>query len=642
LKHPKTGDKWIRPVTMIDGRPALAEPEFEKGRPLYAQHLIREAHPAESVYVCEGEWCADMLASMGCVATTSGSAQSAEASDWSPLAGRRVTIWPDNDEPGRAYAAAVKRALNGQASELRVVDIDVLNLPPKGDVCDWCATVTGDPRAAVRSVPTVAVAASEVDPGVAPEEEESESHAKGSQATRLVRLILETNDLICDDGKAVYAKERSAGRTRAIVSRQFRDWLTHAFFETENASPRAQAVNEAVATVSGIGRHRAAFEDVFLRVGQGPGVYLLDLGEADKARVVEIRPGKWLVRDDGSTASFIRSETMTALPLPVPGGDIGQLWKFANVPEESRLLVLAWLADCLRPDTPFPLLELIGEQGSAKSTTQQVLRRMIDPNACDLRGAPRGGEDVFVSATHNWIASYENVSHLSPAIQDALCILATGGGNARRALYTDNEEFVVHVKRPVLLNGIVPAITAQDLVDRTLSIDMPTVARRIETNDLWRDFERVHGQLLGALLDLFAEALKRLDTIEVPPAQQPRLIEFLRLGMAMAEAMGQPREHFLDAFTAGRQEAVARTIEDNAVAVAVLGWLEGHTDGMTASPKEWLERLDRPPGSAAWPGSPKGLADQFRRLAPALRQLGVEFVRHAKQGGVVRWTVRRR
>ena len=41
------------------------------------------------------------------LATTSGAADSAPKADWRPLAGRDVTIWPDNDEAGQRYADAV-------------------------------------------------------------------------------------------------------------------------------------------------------------------------------------------------------------------------------------------------------------------------------------------------------------------------------------------------------------------------------------------------------------------------------------------------------------------------------------------------------------------------------------------------------
>lgn len=120
-----------------------------------------------------------------------------------------------------------------------------------------------------------------------------------------------------------------------------------------------------------------------------------------------------------SPVYFTRTHSMRPLPMPVAHSDVGLLWQHTNIPVHSRVMVLAWLLDCFRPDTPFPVLELVGEQGSAKSTTQSVLRSLVDPNKVMLRGRPKTVEDVFVAAANNWLVSYENLSGLTPEQQDA-------------------------------------------------------------------------------------------------------------------------------------------------------------------------------------------------------------------------------
>lgn len=114
LKHPESGDKWIRPMKRDGDGYAVGEPGHPpEGKPLYRLHEL-VARPDEPVFLVEGEWCADKLAALGLQATTTGGADSAAKADWRPLAGRVVVIWPDNDESGQRYckeAAERLRAL---------------------------------------------------------------------------------------------------------------------------------------------------------------------------------------------------------------------------------------------------------------------------------------------------------------------------------------------------------------------------------------------------------------------------------------------------------------------------------------------------------------------------------------------------
>ena len=136
LKHPETGDKWIRPMKLNGEGYALGEPDYPDGKPLYRLHDLA-GRPVDPVIVVEGEWCVDALGNISVLATTSGAADSADKADWGPLAGRSVTIWPDNDEAGRRYADAVATKLLVLGCAVRMVDVAALNLTLKGDAVDW-------------------------------------------------------------------------------------------------------------------------------------------------------------------------------------------------------------------------------------------------------------------------------------------------------------------------------------------------------------------------------------------------------------------------------------------------------------------------------------------------------------------------
>ena len=130
------GEKWVRPM-MVNGHGyELSEPDFPGKKPLYNLDGIA-GDAAAVVWVVEGEKAADALTGIGALATTSGGAKSANDADWSPLAGRACILWPDNDEPGKAYAGDVGNILIGMKCPLSCVDVARLGLPPKGDAVEW-------------------------------------------------------------------------------------------------------------------------------------------------------------------------------------------------------------------------------------------------------------------------------------------------------------------------------------------------------------------------------------------------------------------------------------------------------------------------------------------------------------------------
>lgn len=611
----------------------------------YRLPQLLTADPEAWVFIVEGEKDVLRLESVGLVATCNAGGAGKWPTELSKhFAGRRMVILPDNDEPGHQHASKVRSALSGVAAEVRVLCLP--GLPPKGDVSDWI-DAGGTIERLLELVELPGNGLPEDLRPTAPKElfvhEDDGDDEKQSQASLLVKFVAQRFELFHDVNKEVFARDRKTGEVRNLASRQFRDCLLAGFYADTNKAPRDQSLREALATLAGLGRFQGECLAVHLRTAGTAGEYFLDLAALGNSHAVRITPGAWEIVESPD-ALFVRPELMQALPEPIRGGSIDSLWRAANVPEGSRLLVLAWLIECLRPDTPYPVLELLGEQGSAKSTTQTALRRLIDPNACDLRGAPKSVEDIFVSAGACCLVSYENVSHLPAPMQDAMCVLATGGGFAKRKLYSDSEESVISVKRPIVLNGIAAAVTAQDLVDRTLTIETPVITERLEVTALWQAFEAECPRLLGALLDIAAKALAILPDMHLPADERPRLVEFALLGMAVAKAMGKEPEDFLREFNACRQESLSRTLDASPVATAVVDLIEARSQGMTAPVKEILHVLEqyRPTGCDSWPKSPKGLGDALRRAAPALRQLDIECRCLGKIGGAIKWEIRTR
>lgn len=127
--------KTIRPVSLRpDGSWAIEA--MPTPRPLYRLPELSKAPRGSTVFVVEGERCADAAGGLGLIATTSaGGSAAAAKSDWTPLAGRDAVILPDNDGPGEAYANAVAARLLELGCRVRIVRLP--GLPDGGDIVDF-------------------------------------------------------------------------------------------------------------------------------------------------------------------------------------------------------------------------------------------------------------------------------------------------------------------------------------------------------------------------------------------------------------------------------------------------------------------------------------------------------------------------
>lgn len=114
-------DKTMRPFAFIDGKWYGSLDSFPL-RPLYNLPAVISS---PSVVVTEGEKAADALNKIGIIATCSlGGSKSGKQTDWTALAGKHVTIWRDNDDPGLKYSNEIAAIIKAESLRFVVTGID--------------------------------------------------------------------------------------------------------------------------------------------------------------------------------------------------------------------------------------------------------------------------------------------------------------------------------------------------------------------------------------------------------------------------------------------------------------------------------------------------------------------------------------
>ena len=455
-------------------------------------------------------------------------------------------------------------------------------------------------------------------------EDDEGEEANRQVAERLVELVNERTEVFHDPSGNCYATFMNDGHREcwSIESSGFKEWLSYNYYIDARIAPSETAQKAALSTIIGQAKFEGPERSVFMRFAVSEDAIWVDICD-EEWRAIKITAGNWEVVESPDVM-FVRTPTMRSLPDTSDKGDISPLWTLVNIPESVQPLVLCWVLECFRVETPYVLLEMIGEQGSAKSKTQDVLRDFIDPNQVNLRAKPKDRESLFVGAENSHLISYENLSHIKPDLQDAFCTLATGGGFAARTLYTNKEETIIEVKRPVKLNGNSVLVTAQDLLDRTVHIDLPRIKKRKTDKEIEKAISENKSVIWTGLLDIAADVLKILPSIKIEQEMLPRMADFAYLGEAVYRSLGKNAGEFTADYSNNRYQGVHRTINASTVASMLIDFIEYECNqeyrGTIGELFEKLNRMEH--NEDAWPKSARGFGSSLRRLAPSLRTIG--------------------
>jgi hypothetical protein len=449
-----------------------------------------------------------------------------------------------------------------------------------------------------------------------------------SQATRLVALAHGHFHLLRgDDGRPYATGHDGPALAYGLRGREgLRTRLARLYYDAHRQTPSGTALADALVVLEGQA-DRAEPEPVGLRVAASDASAIaLDLGTAD-GRCVLVDAGGWRIVDRAPVL-FRRSALTGPLPEPVRGGSLGALAELLNVDQRGFRLIAGWLVAALLPDIPHPILALVGEQGTAKSTAARLVVSLVDPSPAPLRTPPREMRSWAASASASWIVALDNVSSIPDWLSDTLCKAVTGDGIVERALHTDDDLNILSFRRCVALTSIDSGRLAGDLAERLLTVELARIPRENRRSDaaISDQYARAQPALLGALLDLTAQVLAELPAVEL--VELPRMADFARILGALDRSQGWTT---LADYGEAAAEATRAVLESSPVAQAVIA-LIGRGGAWQGTPGELLDRITPDPRPRDWPRTARALSGQLARLAPAFDANGIALDRPATRG----------
>ena len=428
-----------------------------------------------------------------------------------------------------------------------------------------------------------------------------------------------------------------------LASRYTRNWLSYLMHDNMKKTPKSSAVSDAIGQLEGLARFEGDTHQVYVRMAEHSGKFYLDLCD-DQWQAVEIDDTEWrVIQSHQVPVKFRRARGMKALPVPIKGGSFDNLRDIMNISDDDMWLLLkGWVVGAFNPNGPFPPLIFNGEPGSIKTTRTRLIRRLIDPNAADVRRLPKSERDLMISASNSWVQSFDNISRLSKDMSDAICVLATGGGLANRELYSDADESLLDAKRPIILNGIDSITSKADMISRAIIMHVPKVSKKDRKTErvVYKKFNEILPGVLGSILDIVSHGIKELPNVKLN--ELSRMADFEVWVTACEGKLGCDKGKFSKVYEANQESAYVDLIENDTVLGDLVDYLQKTAFVGTATDLLTNLRLKYIQGKRGnipidYPKNGQSLSGKLKRNAGALHAMGieVEFKRDGKARTII-------
>ena len=423
------------------------------------------------------------------------------------------------------------------------------------------------------------------------------------------------------------------GMTMAVLSGMFQDLLDKQHFKEFNFFPCDTRVKKAIKTLDKYGRNFAPVKKVFRRFASVGAAIYIDLCTPDFA-AVKITEDTVTV-EHNPKAKFIRSKAQRTISAPVLKA-LPKYFELLNryIPfktEEDFVLFVSWLLGCMNTDAGYPARFLVGEQGSAKSTTCRLIKDLLDASGVLLRNMPKTEKELMIAACNDFILCFDNCSKISDMQSDNLCKLATGTAFTTRRLYSTAAEVQLVSKNPCVINGISCLPTRQDLLDRSIIVALDFIApeKRKTDKELMASWEYDRPFIFGALCQAVSTALKNYDSVS--ERDLPRMADFAKWVIAAEENLPWEKGQFMKTMRNLRSKIVEEALEADPVAMAVLKLMENRAT-WSGSATVLLDDLEAciDQDRKKYPGFPKianHLSRELERISAFLREKGIQVER---------------
>ena len=251
-----------------------------------------------------------------------------------------------------------------------------------------------------------------------------------------------------------------------------------------------------------------------------------------------------IVKHGEDTPLFQRDPNQTEQVMPNFDYDASSIDQMCELLRMNGLLFKVHLISFFVGSITTPIMAIMGQHGSTKSTQGGLIKRIVDPagntTKDNLFYLPNDIDALNIHFSNNLVTSFDNVSSITSEQSDTLCRAVTGAGYTKRKLHTDSQEVLLKFKRKVILNGIAFDIERDDLVGRTIIYRTNVVQKnqRKTASDIENEFAQILPDFLGHVFKTLQKTLAMHNSVRGSITDLSSMADFEIMGECISRALG--------------------------------------------------------------------------------------------------------
>lgn len=440
---------------------------------------------------------------------------------------------------------------------------------------------------------------------------------------------------IAEEYSYFYSAESGAvasvdGRMIPVLSEEFEELIRYRLYTENKISLGSEILKTVISTMAAKARFESEKINIFRRCGHYKGKFYYYIGDG---QYVKITSKKYELVDT-VPIYFLQSNTMRVQDVPKKkkGIDLWKLKKYFNTKNEGDfILLLITIISYFIEEIPHFITCIMGNQGSAKSTTCRLIKELVDPSIAPILNLPKSIDELILQLANEHVIVYDNLCSIKQEFCNVFCQVSTGATALRRKLFTDNQLLSYSLKKCLVLNGINYVSMQSDLLDRALVITLKPISskKRKTEKEIFDEFKEEKPYYLNCIFEVLAKAKKIYKTLEIE--ELPRMADSCKWGAAIAEALDVGVDRYLELYLKNYQQINQEILLGNPTACAIIRLMEEnhkwegsvgelYDELCSIADEHNINQNDR-----LWAKSDSALSRRLNQLKINLSNIGIEF-----------------